>query len=417
MSDNDKYGIIYKLTFPNGKMYIGQTTKTLAERIKGHNIDSHKAKYPVHKAIKSFGIENVKSEIIEYCDTQEELDEREQYWIKELNTMLGTENCNGYNVVSGGQCFTRVTLLSVEELKAFGDDYRAGMHPHDLFKKYNITDKHFGYYIYNGKTFSKFTGIPLRNYKTDPKGLFVRKDIDYILERFKECGRTEIIADEMNVDTDVILKVIKGKTWNEYTGIKNNTFYEKYHQWSKNFTNEEILKIAELKKKNKTATEVQKIIGHGTLGSIKAIMNGSMFEDKTGLPKTTWEDFKNNHPNASLTKEDVLNITKLKEEGKTTSEIHKMYSKVKLGTIESIISGKAWNHVTGIKFIPYGEREIKINATLTKEQVLQIVELLKTNKTGVEIAKIVGTSPGIVSSIKNGRTWNHITGFPKNKKQ
>ena len=45
---------IYKIDFPNGKVYIGLTCD-LKRRIKEHNTDSLSSLLPVHKAIKKYG--------------------------------------------------------------------------------------------------------------------------------------------------------------------------------------------------------------------------------------------------------------------------------------------------------------------------------------------------------------------------
>jgi hypothetical protein len=88
-------GIIYKVTSPSGKIYIGQTIHTLEERIKGHNKKSTNCTL-LKRAIDKYGDEMV-YEIIEEVP-HKLLDERETYWIKELNSLAP----NGYNCSTGG---------------------------------------------------------------------------------------------------------------------------------------------------------------------------------------------------------------------------------------------------------------------------------------------------------------------------
>ena len=89
--------IIYKLTNKiNGKVYIGQTVRTLEERIKEHT--SHN-KTAISKAIRKYGINNFEIEIIEKCKTVKELNSREKYWIKKYNSFSET----GYNLCEGGE--------------------------------------------------------------------------------------------------------------------------------------------------------------------------------------------------------------------------------------------------------------------------------------------------------------------------
>ena len=87
--------IIYKITnLINGKIYIGQTKFTVEKRFKEHA----KADSPLGHAIRKYGKKNFKAEVIETCQTFTELNEREIFWIKELNCKVP----NGYNIADGG---------------------------------------------------------------------------------------------------------------------------------------------------------------------------------------------------------------------------------------------------------------------------------------------------------------------------
>ena len=91
--------IIYKITnLINGKIYIGQTQKTLEERMQGHK----HGKILIDDEIKKYGIENFSYEVVEKCQTIDELNEREKFWIEKLNCKYP----NGYNVDDGGGGFT-----------------------------------------------------------------------------------------------------------------------------------------------------------------------------------------------------------------------------------------------------------------------------------------------------------------------
>lgn len=51
------------------------------------------------------------------------------------------------------------------------------------------------------------------------------------------------------------------------------------------------------------------------------------------------------------------------------------------------------------------------SAKLNEEQVLEIVQLLKTNISNIAIASMFNVSPDSISSIYHGRTWKHLTGI------
>lgn len=85
---------IYKTTnLLNGKIYIGQTSKTLNTKYLG----SGKI---LLKAVKKYGKYNFKREILEECNSKEQMNNREKYWIQHFDSI----NRNiGYNVSIGGE--------------------------------------------------------------------------------------------------------------------------------------------------------------------------------------------------------------------------------------------------------------------------------------------------------------------------
>lgn len=99
---------IYRCTFPNGKMYIGQTYREFQERQYEH-IRKSKIKtengynYPFYRAIRKYGVENLIWDILDCASSQEELNEKEKYWISYYNTYTKSKNSNGYNQTLGGE--------------------------------------------------------------------------------------------------------------------------------------------------------------------------------------------------------------------------------------------------------------------------------------------------------------------------
>jgi group I intron endonuclease len=93
--------IIYKSTNKiTGKIYIGQTTKNLEQRIKGHIIESKINKNrPFLLSINKYGEDNFIFETIDSADNLDELNDKEIYWINFYNSV----SPNGYNVTGGGQ--------------------------------------------------------------------------------------------------------------------------------------------------------------------------------------------------------------------------------------------------------------------------------------------------------------------------
>jgi predicted DNA-binding protein len=127
-------GIIYKITSPLGKVYVGQTIRSFEKRMKEHKRDSSRCTL-IKRAIDKYGNEMV-YEIIEEDVPQEHLDDREIYWIKELNSLAP----DGYNCNTGGQ-FNVVT----QEIK---DKVRDGLNKSKINK-----DGYLGDVMQKGKLF------------------------------------------------------------------------------------------------------------------------------------------------------------------------------------------------------------------------------------------------------------------------
>lgn len=83
--------IIYKtINLINDKIYVGKD--------KNNNPKYLGSGLILKKAIKKYGRCNFKKEILDYCNSEKELNEKEIYWIKKLNSVN-----TGYNLLEGGQ--------------------------------------------------------------------------------------------------------------------------------------------------------------------------------------------------------------------------------------------------------------------------------------------------------------------------
>lgn len=91
---------IYQITnLINGKQYVGKTLKTVEERWREHKGDylrSRNEKRPLYSAMRKYGINNFKVEVLEEVN-EESVNEREIYWIESLRTFK-----YGYNATKGG---------------------------------------------------------------------------------------------------------------------------------------------------------------------------------------------------------------------------------------------------------------------------------------------------------------------------
>lgn len=92
-------GCLYRLTFPNGKSYIGITKRTAVERFAQHAKSARigKTGCAVHHAIAKFGPENVTVETLFVAD----LPYRIAMEVKVIEA-FNTRAPNGYNMTEGG---------------------------------------------------------------------------------------------------------------------------------------------------------------------------------------------------------------------------------------------------------------------------------------------------------------------------
>lgn len=108
---------VYKIVNKaNGKIYIGGTSQSTADRLREHKQKARNGvESPLYRAIREYGEDCFDICIIEDCYTREELDNRERYWIANLSS---TNPEIGYNIKAGGDIFyhTDLTKLKISRL-------------------------------------------------------------------------------------------------------------------------------------------------------------------------------------------------------------------------------------------------------------------------------------------------------------
>lgn len=95
----------------NEKQYVGQANDFERREYEWNNTNQKYAGAYINNARDKYGLENFKTEILKECGTQDELNQWEQYYIKELNTKYP----NGYNLTDGGD--TSIGYRFTEEQK------------------------------------------------------------------------------------------------------------------------------------------------------------------------------------------------------------------------------------------------------------------------------------------------------------
>lgn len=127
------FGVIYKITNKiNGKCYIGQT-RDFKNRIRKHIKDSKwdkKSHYPLYRAINKYGWDNFDIDIIDDCFDLDDMNKKEEFWIKKYNSTISKY---GYNVQAGG------SNISSERLSKVLSKAKSNGTAHDM-RVINLTD-------------------------------------------------------------------------------------------------------------------------------------------------------------------------------------------------------------------------------------------------------------------------------------
>jgi hypothetical protein len=94
------YFTLYKASFPNGKVYIGLTSRHLKDRIAQHKLPSqNKTGRPMYRALKKYGDAVIWETILTF-DKKEHVQQAEEAFIQLYKSNLPDF---GYNITTGGE--------------------------------------------------------------------------------------------------------------------------------------------------------------------------------------------------------------------------------------------------------------------------------------------------------------------------
>lgn len=182
----EKTYCVYKHTAPNGKVYIGQTQNTVAERwVNGKGYTCHKHGW-FWKAIEKYGWNNIKHEILYNDLTKEAADYYEQFFIAMYQS---TDKRYGYNCQSGG---SRNYTYSEESKKNISDGLKqhyaiyGHQRPEKTIKSFLIKMGHnIVQYDLNGNRIDEYKSSYEAYLKT---GISNKKINQVVLGRYKQAG-------------------------------------------------------------------------------------------------------------------------------------------------------------------------------------------------------------------------------------
>jgi group I intron endonuclease len=148
---------------------------------------------------------------------------------------------------------------------------------------------------------------------------------------------------------------------------------------------------------------------------VAIVMNGSAWSHITGFtnPKDRTIPASYNHKvkrnSVKLTVEQVLNVVKLHNENKySTDEIAQQFN-VSRQNINCIINGRTWSHITNITYV----KDIKYHV-LNERDVLEIIRLYN-EVTAKKLAEQFNVTLSTIRAIVSGQNWSHVTGIKPKK--
>lgn len=192
--------IIYKVTNKiNGKVYIGQTVRSLDERMKEHVRHNQTV---FDKAIQKYGVENFVVDHIDSATDIEELNQKEIHWIDVYNSMIP----NGYNQCIGGgnTCGFHHREESKQKMSEAKQTAYMGVDNPFYGKQHSDTSKRKMSEVRKGLKHLSFEQIKkLRN------SHHTKRVIN--LDTGEVFGSVKLAADEYNIPATHITRVCKGK--------------------------------------------------------------------------------------------------------------------------------------------------------------------------------------------------------------
>ncbi|KKN64636.1 hypothetical protein LCGC14_0489660 [marine sediment metagenome] len=163
MSEEKPYGIVYVLTSPSGKQYVGQTVKTLKHRLRKHRslAEGRFQNSAIAGAVRKYGIDAFESCVIAIASSQRELDALEIRHIAEQGTIAP----NGYNLLAGGSGGRVHHKDTREKLRKAATGRKASDETRRKMSESNKGDKN-GFY---GRKHSEETKLKMRVHKRTPE--------------------------------------------------------------------------------------------------------------------------------------------------------------------------------------------------------------------------------------------------------
>ena len=219
---------IYKINFPNGKIYVGLSVH-IKTRIRNHKTKDYKEhpELPISRAIQKYGISDV--DILEEipADNRNLLQEREKYWIQYYDS---TNPDIGYNLSKGGDGAQRgsnnsqAKLTETQLFELYDLLEHSILTYEELGAKFNLDRMSIGKINSGERYFHENISYPIRAGRIEKHGLDNKHDAFYGREDELEA----LIYDLQNTQTPLKELQVKYQIGQSTISLINQG--KKYHQ-------------------------------------------------------------------------------------------------------------------------------------------------------------------------------------------
>lgn len=236
-------GLIYCLTSPSGKKYVGKTIRTLAQRLKEHSRDFY-AQRPFSCAVRKYGIDAFKAEIlVDDVEDHDLLLILESEWIAKLKQ----DGEVLYNATEGGE--GTPGAIKPEHVKKFASEFHTELWKNEEYQekmsKANLkawesderrakaSETHKA--LWADPERKKFRSAKIKasmqsdEYRQkasarslgskNPAAKITEEDVTVILQRIK-TEKYKDVAKDYGIHPGSISMILSGQTWSKFTGIK-----------------------------------------------------------------------------------------------------------------------------------------------------------------------------------------------------
>lgn len=260
----------------NNKVYIGQTIQALNIRLQNHKMASRIEDTKFYRAMRKYGEDNFFIELLETV-SNDKLDERERYWIKEYDSYY-----SGYNSTLGGNGTPRIDYnLIIQEW----EQGKSVKQISDILKLDRTTVSRILKTVFNISP----DDIKQRGYQ-----LLYSLTPDFILEQWNQGLTPNQISTQYGGDTNTIKKVLY------LFGITDTDFKKRTNMQQHLLSEEKVLELWEM---GLNITQISKIGGNRQTIRNILFTNGITEQDINQRKRDTCN--KNAKPVVQLTQDDI----------------------------------------------------------------------------------------------------------------